>query len=94
MNTTNLQQQIEATARELGVELKRSAADVAVYAAGRAAHLAAIAGQAGFAEAVVAERDSVCLFAGISTARAADAADHRLVGLLQGALAFGVVAAG
>jgi hypothetical protein len=92
MNTyaTNLRGALDAAIRETGAMLHKSSADVAVYAAQRAAHLATIVGQAGFDEAVVAERDAVILFAGLSAVRNADAADERIVGLIHGALAIGL----
>lgn len=87
---TKLRDAIEASLRETGGSLKRTSAEVATYTAQRAAHLATIVGQAGHAEAVIAERDAVCLFAGIAATREADAADQRVVGLIHGALALGL----
>lgn len=81
---------LEAALRETGVQLLHSTADVAIYTAQRAAHLSTIVGQEGFDEALQAERDAVCLFAGVSAVKEADAADARIVGLIQGALAIGV----
>ena len=79
-------------ARETGVDLRRSAADVTVYVAGRTAHLATIAGQPGFHEALIAEADSVAIYAGINAVSTADDADKRLLGIIEGALMVGVSA--
>ena len=81
---------LDAAIRETGANLQHSTADVAAYAATRAAHLAAITSEPGFQEAVIAERDAVLLFAGVSAARSADAVDARIVGLIHGALAVAV----
>jgi hypothetical protein len=80
-------QQLEAVLRETGGQLKRSTAEVAAYAAERAAHLARIVGQPGFEEAVKAERDSVALYSGVNVTNNADAADNRIIGLIQGSIA-------
>jgi hypothetical protein len=84
-----LAQAITAT----GASLKRSAAEVALYTAQRAAHLATLAGQPGFEEAVIAERDAVALFAGVKLVEEADAADARFHGLIEGVLAVAAKAA-
>lgn len=89
---TNLKNLLETAARETGAQLKRSAFEVAAYTAQRTAHLASIAGQAGFAEAVTAERDAVATFAGIRAVAEADAADHRILGIIEGALAVAALA--
>jgi len=69
-----------------GVSLKKSAADVALYTTQRAAHLSTLVGQPGYEEAVAAERDAVLLYAGVAAVREADAADMRLVGIIEGVL--------
>lgn len=88
--TDNLKGALDAAVRETGAMLRKSSADVAAYTAQRAAHLMTIEGQAGFQEAVIAERDAVLTFAGMSTVRGADAADSHIVGLIHGALAVGI----
>ena len=40
----------------------------------------------GYHEALIAESDSVALFAGIHAVKSADAADARLLGIIEGAL--------
>ena len=94
MNTTaqtNLKDLLEQAMRETVARLKRSAFEVAAYTTQRTTHLAGLAGQPGFAEAVTAERDAVATFAGIRAVGEADAADSRILGIIEGALA---VAAG
>lgn len=86
----NLKGALDAAIRDTGALLRKSSADVAVYTAQRAAHLATIVGQTGYQEAVIAERDAVLLFAGLSAVRGADAADAHIVGLIHGALAIGL----
>ena len=85
--TKALEQQLFAAITETGVNLQKSAAEVAAYAAERALHLSTIVGQLGYDEAVIAERDAVALFAGVSAAVTADAADNRIVGLIQAGIA-------
>lgn len=82
----NLGTLLEAAAKETGLELVKTAAEVTAYAAQRALHLASIVGESGYDEALTAEADSVALFAGIHAVKAADAADARLLGIIQGAL--------
>jgi hypothetical protein len=92
---------LDTALKETGLQLQKSAHEVATYAALRSVHLAGAVGQKGFQEAVVAERDAVALYAGIQLVAAADAADditlsrarNRLVGLIHGALAMAVSAA-
>ena len=83
---------LDAALRETGAQLQRSTADVAAYTASRAAHLAAIAGQPGVDEAVIAERDAVWLYAAGRAVASADAADARVIGLIHGALAVAMAA--
>lgn len=65
---------------------------VARYAAERAAHLASIIGEPGYAEAVEIEVQNVALRAGISAVDSADAADAQIVGIITGALKMGAAA--
>ena len=90
--TDKLRDAIAASLRETGGSLKTSSAEVAAYAATRAAHLATISNEPGFDEALIAERDNVLAFAGVSAVRNADAVDARIIGLIHGALAVGVAA--
>lgn len=84
---------LERAARDTGAELRQSAAAVALYTTQRAAHLAAIAGQPGFDEAIIAEEHNVATYAGIAAVQSADAADQRVFGIIQGALAIAARAA-
>lgn len=78
---------IEQAAARLGKTLGVHGAELRAYAAERVVHLATIAGQAGFEEALVAERDNMALKIGIATVDAADDSDRELLGVLLGALA-------
>ena len=84
---------LDTALKETGLQLQKSAHEVATYASLRSVHLAGAVGQKGFQEAVVAERDAVALYAGIQAVNNADAADNRLLGLIHGALAMAVSAA-
>ena len=75
--------------RESHGSVKTDTAEVAVYMAQRAAHLAAAVDEPGFHEAVVAERDNVALKVGITASRNARAIDARILGLIEGGLSMG-----
>lgn len=60
--------------------------DVALYMAQRAAHLSTITHEPGFGQAVRAEANNVALMAGIEVSQVARAVDHRLFGIIVGAL--------
>lgn len=77
---------IESAAQRLGRELAVDSRELAGYAADRARHLAGLVGQAGLEEALVSERDSVVLKAGLLAIAAGDAADAEMVGIIGGAL--------
>ncbi len=83
---------LEEAAKSTGVELVNGAKEVAAYAAQRAAVLATLVGRPGYQQAVIAERDNVALFAGVSGVDKADAGQQRLIGIIQGALALGAKA--
>lgn len=87
-----LQDLIEQTTNEMGVKLKASVVDVAIYADERAAYLVTIFGQTGYQKALIAERDSIALKAGISAVGDADAFDSRIIGIIQSVLSVGVSA--
>jgi len=86
-------EQLESALTETGLQLQRSAAEVAAYTAQRALHLSTIVGQPGYAEAVKAERDAVALYAGITAVNNADAADNRIIGIIQSGIALLAIAA-
>lgn len=76
-------------ARELGVEIKFEVAELAQYVRVRAAHLAKAVGEPGFELALVAERDSCAMMAGITAVDSAEKFDQRVLGIIETALAFG-----
>ncbi len=76
-------------AQEIGQELKGDLEAVKQYAAERISHLSTIVGQAGFIEALKAERDSIALRAASAAVGRADAIDARVLSFIQGALAIG-----
>lgn len=65
-----------------GVDLKQSAADVAVYVQTRAAHLQTFVGQPGYDEAFEDEREAVAEFAAGRAVDVADAEDSRVYGIV------------
>ena len=71
---------------DTGVSLRKSAKDLALYAAERAEHLKGLVNDAGFRDAVRAERDAIALQAGIHAVANADLADARIVGAIHGGL--------
>lgn len=80
---------LQAASKRLGRHLTEDMNQVGHYAGVRMQFLATIVDEPGFALALVAERDSVAIRAGISTVDAADAADAELRGVILGALAIG-----
>lgn len=87
--TEDIRTLLDDAVSETDRSLAQSTANVAGYAAERAAHLERAVGQPGFAEAVRAERDAVALYAGLAAVGEADAVDDHLLGIVQGALALG-----
>lgn len=86
------QAMLAETVYETGVELGQSSAELAEYMAERADHLALISHEPGFGEAVRREASSVALRAGLNVSDAGRAADHRLFGMVAGALRVAAVA--
>lgn len=78
---------LERAARESGVDLAASGRDLALYANERAAELVAAAGEPGYDRALDAARDAVLLYAAGRAVDAADAADARLIGVVEAGLA-------
>ena len=62
--------------------------EVVDYTAKRAAHLATLASQPGFDEAVKAEVNNVAMYAGIQAVEMGDATDARILGIIEGTLTF------
>lgn len=77
---------LEDAVVETGVELKTTPQELAKYILQRASHLASIAGEVGYSLAMRAERDNVALKAGIAITKIADAADARIIGIIQASL--------
>lgn len=76
-------------AKAAGKELKADLESVRAYAAARLAHLVTCVGQPGYQEALIAEANNVAMEAAITAIDQAEAADARLVGIVQGVLAVG-----
>lgn len=81
-----IKEQFASALAATGVQLQQSGAEVAAFAAARAAHVTAAALEPGLEQVVEDEQNRVWLFAAGRAVRAADAADARAVGLIQGLL--------
>jgi hypothetical protein len=96
MNEAQAAESIEALLKdaiaETGATLAKGADELALYVAGRSAHLATLVEDPGFDLAIRAERDAVALEAGLAAVEQAEAADARLLGIFQGVLAMGAKA--
>lgn len=79
---------LQDAATETGATLQANLEDLATFAEQRTEHLKTMTADPHFPMAVRAERDAVALRAGINASRQGSAADQRLLGLIQGALAF------
>lgn len=80
---------LEDAVDETSGQMSMAADEAADYIAARAQHLAAAVGQAGFDEAVRAERNSVALHIGIMGVGNAAEVEARFVGIVHGALRIG-----
>lgn len=87
-----LESMIADALKETGAQASMSAKDMAVEVQASAARLSGAVGQAGYDEALRAERDTLALKAGLKLVTAADAADARVVGIVQGAIGILVAA--
>lgn len=83
----NMRHLLRDALNETGLELSTSFDEVAAYSIERAAHLATITNDHGFDKALRAERNNVCMMAGLNVADSANALDQRIIGIIQGALA-------
>lgn len=79
--------------KQTGRSLEVSVQELRQYVAERAAHLAQGIGQPGYQDMVRIERDNVVLAAGLKSVEEADAADQRIIGIIQAALGFLAAAA-
>jgi hypothetical protein len=90
MNKSDMGQQfldaIMGPMKALGIDLGGA---IKQEAAASMARLATLVGQPGYEMAVEAERDIVLAKAGIQLAKAADSADAKALGLIEGALSMG-----
>ena len=77
---------LEGPLRDAGRDIEEGADEIKDYITERAKHLASIRGERGFELAVQAEADNVALRIALSLTAQADAADARIVGILEGAL--------
>ena len=80
---------IKEQLKSLGKELQMGTHDAAVFLEQRARHLSTLVGDPNFQDAVIVERDNCALKLGILMTDAADAADARAVGIIQGVLSVG-----
>lgn len=93
MNTQEtFKSMLDDVVKETGVQLKEAPAQLALYMAERASHLATLTLEPGFDQAVIAERNSVALRAGLTAHDQAVALDWRIIGIIQGALRVAAVA--
>ena len=74
---------IKDVLEETGIDLEITKDELIRYTAERAAHLTTLIGQPGYGLALRAERDAVALHAGLDATMAAEAADSRIVGVIQ-----------
>lgn len=81
------------SAANLKIDLKEDVGKVSYYAAERMDHLATIANEPGYDEAVKAARDSIMIKAGIAGANEGTAADAEFRGIVHGMLWAGAKAA-
>jgi len=77
---------LEQIIKDIGLDLKNTAKEVADYTRARAAHLRTLAADPEWRQALDAERDAVLLFAGIKTVNLADATDARIFAVVDTAL--------
>lgn len=80
---------LTSAAEETGTDLTESLDSVRTVVAEQMAKLSLVVGEPGYDRAVKAARDNVALAAGLSAVEDADAADGRIIGIIQGALFFG-----
>ncbi len=77
---------LRSALEETGVSLKISTDELARYVAQQAATLLKAVGEPGFDKALIAARNAVALKAGLNATLEAEAADARIVGVIQGVL--------
>lgn len=77
---------LRAELEHAGSDIETDWDELRAYAAERMNHLATIVGQSGYELALVAERDSIALKAGVFAVNAGVNAEQRWTGMIQGAL--------
>lgn len=87
--TDQFMELLSSAAKETGADLSGSADQIRVTVAEQMAKLSLVVGEPGYDRAVLAARDNVALVAGLAAVEDADAADSRIIGIIQGALFFG-----
>lgn len=80
---------LNGVAKETGKDLSESLGTIRTTVAEQMAKLSAVVGEPGYERAVLAARDNVALAAGLEAVEDGDAADTRIIGVIQGALFFG-----
>lgn len=80
---------LETSFANFGQSLAQGTDAIRNYAAERMLFLSTIIGQPGYQEALIAERDSIALFTGLTAVSTGDAADREIIGMIGGALAIG-----
>ena len=83
---SHFEDMIRDVAQLTGREFAQVPSDVARYADERAQHLSAIRHEPGFDRAVIAEANSVAMYAGLRIDDAADRADDQIWGMIFGGL--------
>ena len=92
MDTENFKLLLQNTAEEFRTTLRVDLNELAIYTSEQIAALSAAVGQPGYNEAVITARNNIALKAGIQATREADAADQRILGIVQAVLVLGVSA--
>jgi hypothetical protein len=74
-----------------GIELVRTPAAIAAYAAQRVEHLATIVGEPGYARAFEAERNNVAMYSGLKLHDLAKVGDAQALGAIAGIMQMGAL---
>lgn len=89
---TQLQELLQRTLAEQGIDLQSGKQELAEYTAARLALLSQLVGTDYFAEAVIVERDNILLKAASLCTTQADETDRRVLGIVEGALTIAAAA--
>lgn len=77
---------LKAELEDAGADIETDCEELRLYVAERTNHLSTIVDQPGYELALIAERDSIALKAGIFAVNAGVAAEQRWTGMIQGVL--------